>query len=173
MTIIFIMKDSLKIILQFFTKNGKKKLLIKQFKKNFYTNSKLVKYKDILTQQSSNWTHLKMIHKWFEQNKSFIFLAGKGAKKQKKKKITIQYNLLPLFNYKKNITSVKWLKKDINLSSHNVSKNIYSLIYDKFKINNKLNEWNSKYKLEHYDIVNKNKKFVYNKNYNKYKKKPV
>jgi len=173
LTVIFIMKNSLKIILQFFTKNGKKKLLIKQFKKNFYTNSKLVKYKDILTQQSSNWTHLKMIHKWFEQNKSFIFLAGKNAKKQKKKKTTIQYNLLPLFNYKKNITSVRWLKKDINLSSHKVSKNIYNLIYDKFKINNKLNEWNSKYKLEHYDIVNKNKKFVYRKNYNKYKKKPV
>jgi hypothetical protein len=46
-SIIFIMKDEIKIILQFFTKRGKKKLLIKQFFTYFYKNIKEVKYNNI------------------------------------------------------------------------------------------------------------------------------
>ena len=164
------MKNNFKTILQFFVKNGKKKILVKQLDNILYNSSKLIKYKHNTNLNSNNWIYLKMINKWFKQNKAYIFLLEKnmGKRNAKKKKINVNYKLLPLFTYKKNFMSMHWLKKEINLSQSKKSKSIYNLIFDKMKMCDQLNQWNSKYKTEHYTLVGQNLRKTFKKPYKKY-----
>lgn len=162
------MKKSLILILQFFLKNGKKKILLKQFEKNFYLFNKQLRYKDINKFTHSNWKNFKLLSEWFKQNKAFIFFYSKITKrKMKRKQNNTRFKLKPLFSYKQPRTSILWLKNEINFSSKKRNNNLYSLIFNGLNTINKLNSWSSKSKLEHYDLVKKNTRF---KRYNKYKK---
>lgn len=164
------MKNEIKIILQFFTKRGKKKLLISQFFKYFYKNIKQVKYNNINNLIVTNWKSLKMIHTWFEQNKSYIFLLKdlKGNKKFKRQNLkNIRYKLVPLYNSKSNYNTMLWLKNELNIKKG--SSSLYSHIFNKLKLFKQIENWNSSLKLNHYDLVIKNKRYLKRKKiYNKF-----
>ena len=171
-SIIFIMKDEIKIILQFFTKRGKKKLLINQFFTYFYKNIKEVKYNNINNSIVTNWKSLKMIQTWFEQNKSYIFLLRdlNGNKKFKRQNLkNIRYKLVPLYNSKYNYTTMLWLKNELNIKKSTSS--LYNHIFNKLKLLKQIENWNSNLKTDHYDLVIKNKRYLKRKpNYNKFTK---
>ena len=111
-----------------------------------------------------------MIHTWFEQNKSYIFLLKdlKGNKKFKRQNLkNIRYKLVPLYNSKSNYNTMLWLKNELNIKKG--SSSLYSHIFNKLKLFKQIENWNSSLKLNHYDLVIKNKRYLKRKKiYNKF-----